>query len=112
MDEKQAQRQAEKHKAIIEYVRFLTTLSTGSIVLLVSFLDKLDAEPSFLVGLAFLGFSVCIITAVIAYTSFALNYGHYFQEGEGWTGSVAILLTLVSFIIAIIALTIFGMSNL
>ena len=47
------EKQKDKHSALAEYLRFLTTLSTGSIVLLTTFLGRLDTPPKleYLVGI-------------------------------------------------------------
>ena|SRR5690349_1457329 len=112
MDEKQAQRQAEKHKALAEYLRFLTTLSTGSLVLLTSFLDKLHAQPSSWVAVAFIAFTVCIATSVVSYSVVTMNFGRQFEAGEVIFTSSVLILAFVSFIVAIVALTVFGVANL
>jgi hypothetical protein len=54
----------------IEYIKHLNTLSTGAIVLLATFLEKLFQQPrqKYLAIWAIIGFLVSVITAVVAYT--------------------------------------------
>ena len=108
------EKQTEKHKALSEYLRFLTTLSTGSIVLLTSFLEKLQAQPQmgFLIGLAFVGFSLCVVMCVIAYSSVVLKFGEHFSDSQANIPASAIAITWLSFIVAIASLTIFAVFNL
>jgi len=106
--------QREKHKATIEYLKFFATLSTGSIVILTSFLDKIEAQPNvgFLVGVAFPGFMVCILATVITYTGVISTFGYAVEGSELIRLSIALSIVWISFAIAIIALTIFGLANL
>lgn len=57
-------------KAQIEYYKHLTALSTGSILLIATFLEKLFATPHFkwLVIISLFGFLVCLVFSIIAYT--------------------------------------------
>jgi hypothetical protein len=112
--EKQIQIQIDKHKASSEYFRFLTTLSTGSIVILTSFLEPLTSQPNlgFLVGMTLVAFMVCIVASVIAYTLVIMNFGVYFSGWELKLSVFVIGIAWLSFIVAIIALTVFGLANL
>jgi hypothetical protein len=114
MSEFEFEYQKEKHKALNEYLRFLTTLSTGSIVLLTSFQQGLAAQPNlgFLVGVALAFFMVSIVASVVAYTIVVLNLGLVATAWERNLSIGAIYVTWVSFLLAILALTIFGLANL
>jgi hypothetical protein len=106
--------QKEKHKAFAEYLRFLTTLSTGSIVLLTTFLGRVDTQPKlgFLIGVALASFMISVFSCVVAYTLTIMNFGEYVG---GWSIKLvvgAMTITWVSFLVAISALTIFGVLNL
>jgi hypothetical protein len=50
-----------------DYLKHLTTLSTGSILLIVAFLEKLFPDPvwKFLVAIALLGFTIVIILSLL-----------------------------------------------
>jgi len=112
--EKQIQIQSDKHKATGEYLRFLTTLSTGSIVLLTTFLERLESQPNlgFLVSVALIGFMVCIVASVIAYTIVIMNFGVYVTGWELRLSVAVIGIAWLGFIVAVIGLTIFGLANL
>ena len=114
MSKEQFEFQKDKHRLAIEYFRFFATLSTGSIVILTSFLERLQAQPSlrFLVGVAFAGFMACIVATIVAYTSIVENFGNADNWPEAKKFAFAVPIVWLSFIIAITALTIFGWVNL
>lgn len=102
--------QREKHKAMSEYLRFLTTLSTGSLVLLTSFLEKIASQPELGASIrnAFTGFTGCVVACVIAYSLITLNFG---KNLLGWVENltvVAMFIAWISFLFAIVALMNFG----
>src|SRR5215212_9905047 len=108
----------EQTKAFIEYFKHLATLSTGSIVLIAAFLEKLFAQPLWkgVIVLSLIGFIVSILSTIIAYTVF-VQYG--FEEEEpnlpGWAafiGLIGILLTWMGFLTGIVSLAIFALKNL
>lgn len=104
----------EKHKAFCEYMRFLTALSTSSIVLLILFIERLEAqhEQGHMVTLALIAFMVCGITSVIAYSLTIINFDENISFGKIDLSIVAIVMTWGSFITAISALVVFGWANL
>jgi len=103
----------EKHKALCEYLRFLTALSTGSIVFLILFLERLDQpEQARMVTLALTAFMVCVITSVTAYSVTLMNFDKNISYGKLNLSIVAIVMTTGTFTIAISALTVFGWANL
>ena len=61
---KQTSNDIEQTKALIEYFKHLTTLSTGSIVLITTFLEKLFANPSWR------------LAVVISIAGFMLSFFH------------------------------------
>ncbi len=104
----------ENHKAFNEYLRFLVTLSTGSIVVLISFIQQLAAQPKFgsLISVALIAFMISIISCVSAYTIAMIYLGVHVSEEAGKFLTVALLLAWVSFLVAVVSLTIFGVANL
>ena len=106
--------QAEKHKITIEYFKFLTTLSTGSLVLLTSFLGKLNTplKFGFLVAVSVAGFLVCIIACVGNYTILVKNFGNPVEGKDLFNAVVGIVITRASFIVATTALAVFAVANL
>ena len=104
----------ETHKAVIEYIRFFTTLSTGSLVLLTSFIKNLTSQPrvGFLVGWSLVGFTVSIISAVICYTVAVSNFGTSMDNKSSNIFVRSLFTTWVFFLLGIISLAIFGIANL
>lgn len=103
----------ERHKAFIEYLKFLSTLSTGSIVLMVSFLENLFKQPDAKVFIivALLGFMLTVVFSVIAYSVVILNIGRDISTTGSFTIGVTVPLTWISFIVGVISLTMFALLN-
>lgn len=114
MDSKLIDIRIENHKAFSEYLRFLVTLSTGSIVVLTSFIEKLAAQPKYgaLIVVSLVAFLVSIISCVLAYTVITFYLG--VNVGEKATRILVVTLpsAWISFLVALIGLTIFGITNL
>lgn len=100
----------EESKANIEYLKHITALSTGSILLLAAFLEKIFINPQGrgLIQWVFVGFTACIFFATL--TQFCVIY--YFRE-DGTNNPTAILLglSMLTFIAATILLTVFAVKN-
>jgi len=105
-----AEEQREKHKAMSEYLRFLTTLSTGSLVLLTSFLEKIASQPELGASIrnAFTGFTGCVVACVVAYSIMTLNFGSNISGLKGTVIGIAVYIAWISFLFAIVALMNFG----
>ena len=105
-----AEEQREKHKAVSEYLRFMTTLSTGSLVLLASFLDKITSQPELGAPIrnAFVGFTIWVVACVIAYSVITLNFGSNISGWKGTLVGVAVYAAWIGFLFAIIELMNFG----
>ena len=96
-----------------DYLKHLTTLSTGSILLIVAFLEKLFPNPEwkFLVAVALLGFTIVIVLALLL-QFFVL------QDMDPDTPSFETIarpcfLTLAgSFLVAITSIVVFAFKNL
>jgi len=107
----------EFHKAFYEYLKHLSTVSTGSILLLAVFLEKIFAQPKWksLVAVSVAGFLITVIAAVIAYSLMVLNFPRPGIKSQKWEGNVvflAVLLTWVGFISGVVSLAIFILRNL
>ena len=111
----------EYGKNLVEYLKHLTTLSTGSIVLQIAFLEKVFPHPRWKVALlvSLLSFTLSIISSVVVYTLVLLdslepNRESLFASSE-WRGNVGasgILITWLGFLLGIIFLVIFALRNL
>ena len=104
----------ELHKASIEYAKFLVSLSTGSIVLLASFLDNLtkDSDWVLLAGVSLVAFMLSVISGVILYTTLLWHLGEEMSD----KGAVALVFSTIGswlfFLVAVINLTVFAVKNL
>ena len=102
--------------ARIDYIKHLTTLATGAILILSAFLERLFGYPEwkFLIGGAFGGFLTSLIFAVLAHTAqvniLYLPQGpSRRQEHQAWIVS---LLQYATFLGGMVALTAFALRNL
>jgi hypothetical protein len=107
----------EFHKAFYDYLKHLSTISTGSIVLLAAFLEKIFAQPRWkpLIGISVAGFLITVIASVIAYSLMVLNFPRPGIRNQKWEGDIvfwAVLLTWLGFISGVTSLAIFIIRNL
>jgi hypothetical protein len=115
MDEHQVQ--VEREKGIQEYLKHLTTLSTGSIVLLSGFLERLFVEPEAkaLVGISLVGFTLSVLSCVVAYTLTTFTLGLSWEEAPTSVGvwfDVTVVGAWAGFLMGVIALAAFALANL
>ena len=108
-------KEPEYAKTYFEYLRHLTTLATGSIVLEIAFLDKAFPHPKWkaIAALSLIAFTSSVVGSVILYT---MGLRHSIGE---WTGDVAqsvgcwtLFITWGGFLLGIISLTVFALRNL
>jgi hypothetical protein len=107
----------EFHKSFYEYLKHISTLSTGSILLLAAFLEKLFLQPEwkFLVGVSIGGFLVAVISTVISYTLFLFHFPGRRIEQDQWEEKVftsSVLIAWLGFLTGVIALAFFILRNL
>jgi len=97
------------------YIKHISTISTGSIFLLVTLLDTLFSNPEWkaLVGVSLVGFMLTIVCGVITFTTELAKTG---PQGLSVKGEVldasATAVMWLSFIVAIGCLVVFGLKNL
>ena len=74
----------ERHKYLFELMKHMTSLSSGSVVLLVTFLEKIlhEKTPHQLITIAFGGFCISIIFSVSTMLMVASNFGEEFPEKD------------------------------
>ncbi len=115
-EEQEHQRTLEFHKTVHDYFKHMATLSTGSILLIVTFLEKLSKQPrwTWLVAAAICAFAVCVVSTIVAQVG---NMEMLKQEegDESWltlnlTG-YGMLVTWISFIAGVLSLVVFGVVN-
>jgi hypothetical protein len=107
-----------RQNQVAEYLRHITTLSTGSVVIISTFLEKIFTRPvwkaAIVVSLA--GFILSILAATIVY-SLALVYERATSDREspGWValvGGGSLFGTWIGFLIGIVGLSAFAVKNL
>jgi hypothetical protein len=102
-------------KLFYEVFKHLTTLSSGSVVVLVTFHEKLN-QPSWrpLMSMSFLGFTIATVGSIIVMLSTARTIRRNEQTDQlpDKTGNVGYRITAVGFAVGIISLCLFGMRNL
>lgn len=102
---------------VTDYIKHLTTLSTGSLVLLATFIDKFTgATWTFAAVVAVTGFIVCIMGCLVANGTlvFRAEQGDFTETtgvAEKLEG-VALLISFGSFLVALISLAVFAIRNL
>ena len=110
-------RHVEATKLLFDLFKHGTTVSTGSILILVTFLEKLFKFPVYkwLIAVSFLGFTISIVTSLLVMLLFAAMTRKPFHEKD----DKSVVNTLVgsfigdslSFIVGIISLVIFSLIN-
>jgi DMSO/TMAO reductase YedYZ heme-binding membrane subunit len=101
-----------------EYLKHLTTVSTGAILLLVAFLEKIFKQPEYkpAIAVSLVSFLVSIMLCAMAQTSIIEKASE--KKNESWRDKVQnltvtlCLLALLCFIVGMISLVIFGLKNL
>ena len=108
----------ERYKSIYEYMRHITTLSTGSLILSVTFLEKVFPQEqrigNELLVTSLCSFMVSIIASVFAYTFYIFDFPSK-KSLPKWIriiGTYWLAITLLSFLIGVVFLTIFAVQNL
>lgn len=100
------------HDRMIEYVKHLTTLSTGSIVLQVAFLEKVFPHPQWraLIVISLCAFGISVLGSVVAYW-LLMNELRTYTETQAYRLAGSFIVIWASFLIGIVALGAFGIRN-
>jgi len=95
-----------------DYLKHLTTLSTGSILLIVAFLEKLFLNPEwkFLVAVALLGFTVVIVLALLLQFFILVEMDPDTPDMER-TAQICFITLAGSFIVGITSIVVFAFKN-
>jgi hypothetical protein len=108
----------EKFKLVSDYLKHLTTLSTGSIILLAAFLEKIFTQPSWkkLVVVALGGFMLSVVSSVAAYTyliyTFPESESEYPSKSLESIWVISILGAWMGFLAGVVSMTAFAIKNL
>ncbi len=112
---KQEKATEESIKLIYDLFKHITILTTGIILILITFLEKLFQNPSgkYLVSISFIFFIISIILALITMAFMAQGVADLgeLDEFETKIGRWTFLTTLGSFVLGIISFVIFALVN-
>jgi hypothetical protein len=102
-------------KIYFDYVKHLNTLATGSIIVEVSFFEKIFPHPHWklLAALSLAFFTVSVISALLLYSSTVTAAGRSLvTRKDDRAGRILLRLILFGFLVGITSLAVFGMRNL
>ena len=108
----------EIYKLEFEYLKHLTTISTGSILLLVAFLDKIFTQPKCksAIAVSLISFLLSIILCAISQATIIEKASE--KDNLSWRNKIQnltvglFLFALLSYVIGVISLVVFGLKNL
>ena len=111
---------SEQYTALYDYLKHLSTLSTGSILVITAFLEKLFTQPEWKisVGISLVGFLLTVVGVIIFHSITVIEQTLYSEDESnipdwlGMTGLISILISWFSFIVAIVSMTVFALKNL
>ena len=98
--------------------KHVATLSTGAVVILTTFLEKLISKPHWrpLVGLSLGAFAASLLGMVAMQLWSVLHVSRHPDEvpsrAEKWQRGVVLALGFGGFVVGIVSLTVFGIGNL
>jgi hypothetical protein len=103
-------------KQSFEYIKHLTMLSTGAILLIATFLEKIFAQPRWkpLVAVSLAGFMATVVSGMVVH-SLLLLFAFRGKEEPNWialVGGFSTFLMWLGFIVGVVSLGIFGIKNL
>jgi hypothetical protein len=111
--------QLESYKVWTDYLKHLSTLGTGSIVLISTFLEKISPHPigKSAVILCLVGFLGSVLGSIMAMTAFAIGSSRWSNNEalEGWgvaLGGLGLSIAWLGFCVGIVSLTVFAIRNL
>ena len=109
----------EYYVQVFDYLKHLTTLSTGSIILIATFLEKLFLHPRWkpLVVVALAGFMTCVISSIIVHSLmlFVDFPGKRKGKDPKWVEGVGVFSFIFAwsgFLVGVVSLAVFAMRNL
>ncbi len=98
----------EGYKLFFDFFKHMTTLSTGSILILATFLDKFDSNPErgIWIKIAFIGFICSMISAAIMMFIYSTLVGYRGKYGNVTSiiGGYVVIFCISSFSLGVIAL--------
>ena len=115
MAEEKQNQELEGNKLDHDTYKHLTTLSTGAILLLATFLEKFFQQPEwkFLIGIAFVSLIISTVASVAAMflISHDVSSGENSLLGGLVVSSITILLSCGGFLLGLITFVMFALKN-
>lgn len=118
LSDRQFQRKLESYRAERDFYKHLTTLSTGSVILIATFLEKVFPNPEWteLVNVSLSGFAVSVVGCAVMYALSVLDTDSelslHTQMPTRWVGWLPITAGLGGFFVGIASLAAFAIHNL
>ncbi len=108
----------EIYKLEFEYLKHLTTISTGSILLLVAFMDKIFTQPEWKTSIAIslVSFLLSIILCAISQATIIEKASE--KDDLKWRNKIQnftvglFLFALLSYVVGVVSLVVFGLKNI
>lgn len=102
----------EEGRFFHDYLKHLTTLSSGSILIVATFLDRLFPKPAWksLVAVAIISFLVSLTATVLLSTVMIVNLGE--EDDYDGLGAVLFFCSVMGFVAGMISLGAFIVQNL
>ena len=116
LTEEQKVARREGQKLLYDAFKHLTTLSTGSILILATFLEKIfkeEHEWKALIAVVFVGFILSTVSAFITMLALSDSVFNIAEETESGSrmGAMGFRLSLGSFVVGIASLVAFALKN-
>ncbi|NQZ53134.1 MAG: DUF751 domain-containing protein [Piscirickettsiaceae bacterium] len=105
---------SNEHKQLLhDYLKHMVTISTGMILIMVTFLHQISKNPEwkFCVAIALVSFMATVFGCILVQTADIFDINH----SEDWSANVAIFgisIAWMGFVTGIIALVVFGLKNI
>ena len=118
LSDRQFQRKLESYRAERDFYKHLTSLSTASVILIATFLEKAFPNPEWtdLVNISLGGFAVSVVGCAVMYALAVLDTDSelslHKQMPTRWVGWLPITAGLGGFFVGIASLAAFAMHNL
>jgi hypothetical protein len=104
----------EHVKNVLDYLKHITTLSTGSIILQITFLEKLFVHPRWraLVAVSLVSFMLSIVASVVAHAQVIYKQHYTWEMGDAFLGCISMWIVWGGFLLGLASLTAFALVNL
>jgi hypothetical protein len=118
LSDRQFQRKLESYRAERDFYKHMTTLSTASVILIATFLEKVFPNPEWtdLVNVSLSGFAVSVVGCAVMYALAVLDTDSelslHTQMPTRWVGWLPITAGLGGFFVGIASLAAFAIHNL